>query len=118
MSTLGLSPQRCDIFRNTEPITSDVGNPTVVKTYVLKNVPCRFDRERQRTLYNRTGGDMRVIQTVGRLYIDATVVTSPIDEKDLIELEGLTYQIYFLGQIYGLGVVDHYEIDLLSWRSK
>lgn len=113
-----LSPQTCDIIRTTEAQVRDVGNPTVTETAVATKVPCRFDREAQRAISNMISGEMRTLQIVGRVFIDAVVLPVAIDEDDTIVISGRKYEIYALIPEYGYSTIDHYEIDVVDYHGE
>lgn len=123
-SILSLENTYVNIYRNSDVVASDVGDPSVTRTEIYMNIPCRYDSgTTSRSYPNKYQGEMRDIEISGRVYIDASHIPDPSDiqEKDLIELperEEVLYQVFRINRAYDFQYLHHIEIELVAYENK
>jgi hypothetical protein len=123
IGVLGLSINACRIVR-VQTVRGPDGDPVPQDTVLVSAAPCRFDQAASRTYSNMLQGDVKAVQIVARLYIDAGIAQDNgeplnIDEKDKVYVDGKgEYQIYDLNRVQDATGFHHYEIDLLDTRDR
>ncbi|SRR5260221_4305716 len=117
---LGLSTHTCKVTRITEARSVD-GDPVALETVTVSALPCRLDQTRPGNLIR---GDVRSVDIVGRLFIDASAVnddgtTFQPKYKDKYTVGDMgPYEALEINPVWGMFSLHHWEIDLLDTANR
>lgn len=95
MSYIAMLNQRCTIERPSPSATDAWGRPTGAYVTVAANVPCRLAMERGREVAR---AQSELTTKSDRLYLP---LETDVAERDRVVLEGVTYDVVFVGRSYG-----------------